>query len=537
MENHSHNYMEQYDVAAIRRRRRHRKRQKSIWPILSLGIILSTLLGLAVRYGVFGQWAKAAPGSPAVQTQPSDPTAEQFQDEGIELPESIAVQSMTLATGGSLEAADFVTGLEGTGFSVSFAAQPDFSIAGKQTVALRFTGSEGEATRTTSLYTYEVIDEVTVVMGSGEVADVRRFVPDPNVEASFVGLSPAQIPEQRSGIFELIVSCNGTEHNVRYIIGENIPPKGVGLRGTTTSGVLPPAETLVDQIEDHSEVTVSYAKEPDLTILGEQQVTMLLTDAYGNTAEVTATLEVTPSEDSPRFNGLGELHIQVGNTISYKAGVTATDPQDGELTFTVDPGNTDAKTIGTYTATYTATDSDGNTVTAYRTIVVQDEAAAAVEEYARKVLDQIIKDGMSRDEKIYAVYLYTKSNVLFVGSSDKSSVVHGAYEGFSTGKGDCYTYYAMNVIMLDLLGIENLEVRRVGGTSNHWWNLVLHDDGKYYHVDSCPKSIYLDNISCYRMTDTDLDTYTYDKAVFAHRPNYYVYDKTLPDYQGINIAP
>ena len=169
--------------------------------------------------------------------------------------------------------------------------------------------------------------------------------------------------------------------------------------------------------------------------------------------------------------------------------------------------------------------------------MILDEAEAAVEKYARDVINQIIREDMTRDQKIYQVYRYTRKNVLFVGSSDKSSIVHAAYEGFSTGKGDCYTYYAMNVILLDALGIENLEVARVGGTSNHWWNLVLHEDGMYYHVDSCPKSIYLDGQTYYKMTDSDLDEYTNNKQVAAHRPNYYTYDKTLPEYQDIDIAP
>lgn len=535
MDRYSNHYYE-YDAAAIRRRRRRRRRQKSIWPVLSLGIILAVLVGFAVRFGVFGQWANATYG-------PSDQSLASSRDEAIDqnrvisLPETVSVHPVFLAQGHPLEAADFVTGLEDSGFTVSFHSQPDFNVLGQQKVQLSFTSESGTATQSTSLYIFELIDEVTVVMGSGEVADIRCFVPDANVEAAFVGLSPAQIPEQKTGIFGLTISCNGKQYPVRYIIGENIPPQGVGQCVTTLAGTLPPAETLVADIQDDSEVTVSYLLQPDLTILGKQNVTMVLTDTYGNRAEVTAVIEVVPAEDGPRFTGLDELHIQVGSTISYKAGVTATDPEDGELTFTVDPGNVDTKTIGTYTAAYTAKDIDGNSLTVHRTIVVQDEAAAAVEEYAKKVLAKIITDDMTIDEKIYQVYLYTKNHVQFVGSSDKSSVVHGAYEGFSTGKGDCYTYYAMNVIMLDLLGIENLEVARIGGTSNHWWNLVLHEDGKYYHVDSCPKSIYLDGIRYYRMTDTDLDTYTYDKAVFKHRPNYYVYDKTLPEYQQIDIAP
>lgn len=534
MEYYRQNYLEEYDIAAIRARRRRRRRQRSVWPVLSLGIVLAVMVGFAIRFGVFGQWANAAPGNPAGQSQSEDVLSELPQ---IQLPDEISIQDLWLPQDALPQADDFVQGLEGSGFNVSFVQQPNMSVLGEQIVSLRFENGAGQATATARLYLFRLTREVTVLMGSGKVADVRSFVPDAGVDASFVGLSPSQIPEQESGAFELVISCYGKEYPVRYVIAETVPPTGVGQQITAFAGTLPPAEDLVTDIQDHSDVTVSYQTTPDMNILGVQNVIMLLTDAYGNTSEVSAAVEVIPAKDGPRFTGLEELHIQVGSTISYKAGVTASDPEDGELTFSVNPGNVDAKTIGTYTASYTATDSSGNTITAYRTIVVQDEAAAAVEEYAKKALAKIITQDMTIDQKIYQVYLYTKSNVQFIGTSDKTSVVHGAYEGFSTGKGDCYTYYAMNVIMLDLLGIENLEVRRVGGTSNHWWNLVLHEDGTYYHVDSCPKSIYLDGISYFRMTDTDLDTYTYDDSVFHHRPNYYVYDKTLPEYQNISIAP
>ena len=117
----------------------------------------------------------------------------------------------------------------------------------------------------------------------------------------------------------------------------------------------------------------------------------------------------------------------------------------------------------------------------------------------------------------------------------KHSIWNAAYEGLSTGKGDCYTYYAMNVVMLGLLGIENLEVRRTGGETNHWWNLVLHEDGLYYHVDSCPASVSVENVFHWKMTDTDLETYT--QGVSWRKINYYTYDKTLPEYEGITIAP
>lgn len=509
----------------VRQRRRPRRRRPGIWSVVTLSVILAILTGLAVRITVFGTIAGVDGGFNTT--------------EGIErhldIPETVQLIPLTLPQGATVEAAELVTGLEGTGIVVDFLQDPDPDRLGAQEVELIFASGGYICTRTVTLTRFQLIDKITVKMGA-EAATLRKFVPNEKIGAAFKGMTPADIPADSCGSFELTITCDGRDYPVTYLITEDISPVAEGLTVTTEAGILPQPETLVGEITDHSEVTVAYEKEPQITLVGIQEVQLLLTDVFGNTARVTAAVEVIPAEDGPVFTGLEELHIQVGNTISYKAGVTCTDPEDGELTFTVDPGSVDSKTLGTYTAYYTATDSDGHTLTVPRTIVIQDKAEAAVEKYARDILADIITEDMTRDQKIYKVYLYTKANVKFVGSSDKSSIVRAAYEGFSTGKGDCYTYYAMNVVFLNMLGIENLEVTRVGGTSHHWWNLVLHDDGKYYHVDSCPKAIYLDGQTYWKMTDTDLVTYTNNKQVAAHRPNYYTYDKTLPEYQDIKIA-
>ena len=509
------------------RRRRRRRRNSGIVPVILLALILAVLTGLAVRISVFGKIANVdSKLDPSTGMNPI-----------LRLPESVKIRSLTVPSGAVIEAQELVSGLEQTGITVSFVDEPATDVVGQQKVDLVFSQYGAECIKTVELTRFQMVTEVVSKLGSGNIPDIRDFIPNSNIEAHFKGESPASLPEDSCGSHALVIECDGREYPVTYLVTEDIPPEAVGLTVTVEAGALPAPETLVDQIIDHTEVTVAYAELPELSMVGSRDVVLTLTDAFGNISQVNAVIEVIPSENGPRFIGLEELHIQVGNTISYKAGVSATDLQDGELSFTVDPGDVDNKTLGTYTAYYTATDSDGNTLTVPRTIVIQDEAEAAVEEYAKTVIQEIIKDGMTRDQKIYQIYLYTKRNVLFVGSSDKSSIAHAAYEGFSTGKGDCYTYYAMNVVLLDMVGIENLEVARVGGTSNHWWNLVLHDDGKYYHVDSCPKSIYLEGQTYYKMTDQDLEDYTTNKQVAAHRPNYYTYDKTLPEYQDIDIAP
>ena len=494
------------------RRMKRRRRKKVLVAVLSL--ILACLVSTVVWLEVFRQ--KEAAERP------------------FELPDSVQLQELVLADNVSVSATDFVLGLGGTGLRVTFAEKPDPAALGQQDIELVFTGENGSCTRTASLYRFRLEPEATAVMGE-EPADIRTFVPDEQVEAVFVGRSPDQIPEELCGVFELRISCGGREYGVTYTVTEDIPPQATAAEVTTGASILPDPATLVTDIVDHSAVTVTYLEEPVLNMVGRYPVTVVLTDAYGNTAQVESVIHVIPADNGPQFSGIEELRIQVGDTIAYKAGVTATDAQDGELTFTVDAGAVDNKTEGTYTAYYTATDSDGLTLTVARTITVLDVATAVVEQHAMAVLDQIISPDMTRDQKIQAVYQYTKDHVSFVGTSDKTSIIHGAYEGFTTGKGDCYTYYAMNVVMLDLLGIENLEVRRTGGETNHWWNLVLFEDGLYYHVDSCPVAVTVEGVFHGKMTDTDLQAYT--EGVSWRKVNFYTYDKTLPAYEGIGIAP
>lgn len=454
----------------------------------------------------------------------------------LELPENIQLQSVTVADTVLPMPEDFVTGLADGGITVSFKEQPEKTI-GDQTVTLVFSNGEETCTRQAALHVFHLEQKVTVLMGEEKTPEIGDFVRDESLGAEFAGTVPDLLPQDQCGNVTLTVLCAGREYEVIYSVEERIPPQAAAQRIEAEAGTVPSPESLVTDIQDHSAVTVTYQQEPELTIVGSYPVTLVLTDAYGNTATVDSVIDVIPAANAPQFEGLTDLHVQVGNTISYKTGVTAVDPQDGEVSFTVDAAGVDKMTEGTYIVYYSAADTDGNTTIVPRNIIVEDAARVAVERYAQAVLDQIITPNMTRDQKIYAVYRYSRKNVLFVGTSDKTSIVHAAYEGFTTGAGDCYTYYAMNVIMLNMLGIENLEVTRVGGTSHHWWNLVLHEDGKYYHVDSCPTAVKVDGVDHSKMTDSDLAVYTEDKTVAARRPNFYVYDKTLPEYEGIEIAP
>lgn len=149
----------------------------------------------------------------------------------------------------------------------------------------------------------------------------------------------------------------------------------------------------------------------------------------------------------------------------------------------------------------------------------QEELDAEVQ----KALSGIITEGMTKLEQAKAVWDFTKGGIRYTGDSDKSDWKSGAYEGLTTRKGDCFTYYAVSRALLTELGIDNLEVQRVGGISSHYWNLVNCGDG-WYHFDATPRSSKLPYFVSFMFTDQEAADYT---ASVGGGREYYTFDGSL----------
>jgi hypothetical protein len=144
-----------------------------------------------------------------------------------------------------------------------------------------------------------------------------------------------------------------------------------------------------------------------------------------------------------------------------------------------------------------------------------------LERLVSDVLDGIVTADMTRMEQARAVFDYVHDNIYYTGSSDKSDWEAGAYAGLTTGKGDCFTYYAVSRALLTVLEIDNLPVERVGGEARHYWNLVDCGDG-WYHFDACPRSSRLPYFLSFMFTDQQAADYTAEAGRC-----YYDFDGTL----------
>lgn len=229
---------------------------------------------------------------------------------------------------------------------------------------------------------------------------------------------------------------------------------------------------------------------------------------------------------APVIEGIKALTMSVGGSVSYKKGVKCSDNADGEIAFSVDTGSVNPKVPGVYPVYYIAVDAAGNEAREETTVTIEAPAGPTEEEVnamADALIAEIVTPDMSKYDMAYTLWQWCRSNMTYATiEKDYDAQWLGAYDGLKKRKGDCYTYCATYAFLLTRCGIENLCVSRVGGTSDHRWNLVNVGDG-WYHCDASPRRTG-DPYLCFMQTDAQVLAYT---KTATHRPNYYVFDESL----------
>jgi len=139
------------------------------------------------------------------------------------------------------------------------------------------------------------------------------------------------------------------------------------------------------------------------------------------------------------------------------------------------------------------------------------------------LLDELLVDGMSKFEQAKAIFDWCNSNIRNTSTSDKSSILQGAYDGMYNRAGDCYTFFATASYLMERCGISNLPVTKRNDTTTHYWSLVNTGEG-WYHFDSSPhKSGY----KCFMQTDAQVIEYVEKNE---NNSEYFCFDETdMPD--------
>lgn len=372
---------------------------------------------------------------------------------------------------------------------------------------------------------------VTVEAGMQEISETL-FQKDAEKEITLL-TDMSKIDLSKPGCYDIEFSCDKDTFTSVLTVVDTTPPTATSVDKKIYNDETLNAEAFVTDILDISEVTVSYVETPNFTKLGQQTVNVMLEDSFGNQTKISANLTVIEDTVAPKFAKMSDLSVRIGETLSYKKGVTVTDNRDESVSFKVDSSKVNPSKEGTYSVTYTATDKAGNTATATRIVKILPKLVInqeLVDGMAKDILKKIIKNGMTQHQKIETIYNYVRNNMTYVSSPEKD-IPNAAYVAFTKKRGDCYNYLAMTKLLLDNAGIENKRVDRYGGSSTHYWLIVNIGTG-WYHYDTTPQS-WQSPYRCFMKTNKEI--WDYAKSRKDGRSDYYNFNQSL--YPEIATTP
>ncbi len=281
-----------------------------------------------------------------------------------------------------------------------------------------------------------------------------------------------------------------------------------------------------------TDCTVAFAEPYAFDALGVHAVSVIVTKPDGKEIRQTVRLTLIEDTQAPTLTGVKDLSVCVGDGVSYRTGVSVADNCDNPVTLTVDSSAVDTAREGSYPVSYTATDGAGNSTEITVTVYVYREAVT--KEMLWELIDPLIAQKIpasgTKELKARAVYDYVYYHIAYTDSSDKNDWVRAAYEGLRTGKGDCFTYFALSKAFFERMGIPNMDIQRTEGivTERHYWNLVnIGSEGapSWYHFDACRIRGELPSLGCL-MTDAQLDAYSAWKTDANGVSNYfYAYNR------------
>ena len=272
----------------------------------------------------------------------------------------------------------------------------DASVVGTYVVEYSATDSSGNiGTNSRTIEVVDTIAPVVTLIGSSSI----------NVECSTsYNDEGATADDGCDGVLSVTVGGDTVDvntlgtYNIIYTATDSSGNIGTNSRTVIVQDTIAPVVTLIGSSSINVEYNTSYTElgatalddcdgslsvtvggdTVDANTLGTYNIIYTATDSSGNIGTNSRTVIVADTI-APVVTLIGSSSINVECSTSYnEEGATATDNTDGTLSVTVGGDTVDANTLGTYTVTYSATDSSGNIGTNSRTVIVQDTIAPVV---------------------------------------------------------------------------------------------------------------------------------------------------------------
>lgn len=445
--------------------------------------------------------------------------------------------------GYTLLPSDFITTItDDTSVIVSYKDVPNFSSQGIQDVGLVLTDAAGNKTELTSkVRTCPV--KATIDLAAGTALDLSsiysgsdiRYATDEEINSfnstfdvnylSSIAVASHEVSDSiydgsiasHIGYFKNYLTIDGiTFLNFIHVYDTSAPQIVAGEDLSLFIGDNPAPADFITSYSDATDTVLTFDGELDTTSStpdgSKRTITVIATDEYGNNTSISCRYTVEEDIEPPLILGVSNLTTVIGEPFAFRRGITVTDNHDTDLEVVVNSDEVDLNTLGTYILYYTATDSAGNVATRSCDLTVVESMPKEVTEeevleLANIVLDRILTDDMTEEEKVEAIYWYVYNEVHYSDGFDPSSWLNSAYTGLTVGMGDCFVSASTAQALFTAAGIPNMMIAKIyNGYSHHFWNLI--DIGEGWHHFDATRRLSDPNTHIIYFTDEEIQAYS-----------------------------
>ncbi|MCD7783734.1 MAG: hypothetical protein LUI15_07615, partial [Firmicutes bacterium] len=267
---------------------------------------------------------------------------------------SYTVLSPTVNPGETLTGDDFIMVSEfaSSSYTVTIDGDTDTDEPGFHSTTITVKSESGSEKSYDVTYTVRspIYDSIRVEAGT-ESLTVEAFInksvvsDDDDTVFSFANEEAVNEVLSTVGTYKIAIYADKTLMYSSLIIEDTTPPSADSVTVYITSVyVTPTASDFVTNIVDIGEVTCEFAENYDFVTTEDISVTIILTDASGNTSEVVSLATCSVDSEAPVILGVHNITALVGESIDYKDGVTVTDNSGENISVKVDVSRVDTST-------------------------------------------------------------------------------------------------------------------------------------------------------------------------------------------------
>ena len=140
---------------------------------------------------------------------------------------------------------------------------------------------------------------------------------------------------------------------------------------------------------------------------------------------------------APEILGLSEFVVKVGETLSYKRGVSVQDNSGVDIPLVIDNSQVDLSKLGTYVVIYSATDLSGNTATVEVPVTVIESDPIdpqVVYDLADKLIADLLTEDMSLQDKVFKLWNWCRTKIKYSYSAGARRCMRRLTKAFTTEK-------------------------------------------------------------------------------------------------------